>query len=235
MAMRADQATPAAKLPLLRRLNLFEEMTDDEVEAISRQLAMSRCVRGQGIYAGNHGRVYLLKSGSVRLYRLSPNGDEVTTAIVVPGELFGTMSLFGASEDGDHADAVEDSYICEASAADFLGIMARHPLLMAKVMMAMARQLFRLERTVEQLVNGSVEDRLAGVLAAQIAGAQERDDGVVLPEHTRDELAAMVMATRETVSRTLARWRREGIVELRGRRIVVLDQARLRRRAKGRL
>jgi len=233
MTSRAAPIPRPGKVPLLRRLNLFEEMGEEEVEAISRQLSMSHCGSGQGIYAGNQNRVYLLKSGSVRLYRLSANGDGVTTAILVPGQLFGTTSFLGGAADGDHADALEDSYICEASAPDFLGIMARHPMLMARVMMAMARLLFHLERTVEQLVHGSVEDRPAGLLVAHMDAAEELDGEIVLPAHTRGELASMVMSTRETVSRTLAKWRREGVVELRGRRVVVLDPANLCRRARG--
>lgn len=220
-----------AKLPLLRRLNLFEEMSDEEVEEVSRQLAMSECPTGQAVYAGKPNRIYLLKSGRVRLYQLSPEGAEVTTAVLVPGQLFGTTSLFGEAADNDHAEALEDSYICEASAPEFLGIMARHPLLMAKVMMAMARQLFRLERTVEQLVHESVETRLARHLLDELGGAEATPDGALLPPQTRDELAARVLSTRESVSRTLNRWSRDGVITLSGRRILVRDPAPLRRRA----
>jgi len=220
-----------AKLPLLRRLNLFEEMGDAEVEDISRQLVMSACATGQAVYAGKPNRIYLLKSGRVRLYQLSAEGTDVTTAVLVPGQLFGTTSLFGEAADNDHAEALEDSYICEASAPEFLGIMAKHPLLMAKVMMAMARHLFRLERTVEQLVHESVETRLARHLLEELGSAEATPAGALLPPQTRDELAARVLSTRESVSRTLNRWSREGVITLSGRRIVVHDPARLGRRA----
>lgn len=216
------------KLPLLRRLNLFEEMTDAEVEEVSHKLVMSECVGGCQVYLGRPDRIYLLKSGRVRLYRLSRDGIQVTTAVLVPGQLFGTTSLFGEAADNDHAEALEDSYICEASAPEFLGIMSRHPLLMAKVMMALARHLFRLERTVEQLVHESVETRLARYLLSELDAGEVRTDGVVLPAQTREELAASVLCTRESVSRTLSRWSRAGIIGPDGRRIVVRDVARLR-------
>lgn len=219
------------KLPLLRRLNLFEEMSDDEVEEVSRQLSMSECPSGRQVYSGKPNRIYLLKAGRVRLYQMSPEGEEVTTALLVPGQLFGTTSLFGEGADSDNAEAMEDSYVCEASAPEFLGIMARHPLLMAKVMMAMARQMFRLERTVEQLVHESVDTRLARVLVDELGNAQQTAEGVLLAPLTRDELASRVLSTRESVSRALSKWARDGVITLQGRRIVVHDAAKLRRQA----
>jgi CRP/FNR family transcriptional regulator len=99
--------------------------------------------------------------------------------------------------------------------------MAKHPLLMAKVMMAMARQMFRLQRTVEELVRGSVSMRLARLLADRVAEGEKTSDGVLLPPQTRDEMATLVASTRESVSRTLSQWSRADIIELRGRRIFV--------------
>jgi CRP/FNR family transcriptional regulator len=209
------------KLPLLRRLNLFEEMAEDEVEAVSKQLKMTHYPTGQGVYIGRPNRVYLLKAGRVRLYRLSPDGNEVTTAILIPGQIFGTTSLFAETDDTDSAEALDESYVCEATAPEFLGIMAKHPLLMAKVMMAMARQMFRLQRTVEELVRGSVSMRLARLLADRVAEGEKTSDGVLLPPQTRDEMATLVASTRESVSRTLSQWSRADIIELRGRRIFV--------------
>jgi CRP/FNR family transcriptional regulator len=209
------------KLPLLRRLNLFEEMSEDEVEAVSKQLTMTRCPTGQEVYIGKPKRVYLLKTGRVRLYRLSPDGDEVTTAILIPGQLFGTTSLFGEGDDTDSAAALDESYVCEATAPEFLGIMAKHPLLMAKVMMAMARQMFRLQRTVEELVRDSVSMRLARHLLDRAGEGEPVSDGILLPPQTRDEMATLVVSTRESVSRALGQWVRAGIIALPGRRILV--------------
>lgn len=233
MAAPPRSAPKPEKLALLRRLNLFEEMSVAEVEEVSHKLSMSECPSGGQVYVGKANRIYLLKSGSVRLYQLSPDGSQVTTAILVPGQLFGTTSLVGEATDNDYAEALENSYICDASAPEFLGVMARHPLLMAKVMMAMARHLFRLERTVEQLVHDSVESRLARYLVNQLDDGEPHTDGILLPAQTRDELASRVLSTRESVSRTLGRWTRSGIIASEGRRIAVRDVGALRRCAGG--
>jgi CRP/FNR family transcriptional regulator len=215
------------KLGFMRRLNLFDEMSEAEVEQIARELKMRHCGAHETVFEGSPDRVYLLKAGSVRLYHLLPDGEDVTTAVLEPGQLFGLSALFGGRSEDVSAEALTDSYVCEAGAQDFLAILARHPLMMAKVMMAMAKQMFRLERTIEGLANEPVDRRLARLLLDLLQGAESAPDGGLLPPMTREEMAKIAITTRESVSRTLSAWSRAGIVELRGRRVLVRDAGRL--------
>jgi CRP-like cAMP-binding protein len=228
----ADTSTLIAmadKLGFMRRLNLFDQMGDAEIEQISKELHMRHCRAHQTVFGGSPDRVYLLKAGRVRLYHLSPDGEDVTTDVLGPGHLFGLSALFGGSSQDLSAEALEDSYVCEAGGQDFLGILARHPLMMAKVMMAMARQMFRLERTIESLAREPVDSRLARLFVDLQGAGQRSGDGTLLPAMTREDMAKICITTRESVSRTLSGWSRDGIVELRGRRILIRDPGRLRR------
>ncbi|MHB8588408.1 MAG: Crp/Fnr family transcriptional regulator [Candidatus Dormibacteraceae bacterium] len=217
------------KLGFMRRLNLFEQMTEAEVELISKELKMRHCRAHETVFEGSPDRIYLLKAGRVRLYHLLPEGADVTTAVLEPGQLFGLSALFGSSSEDLSAEALEDAYVCEAGAQDFLSILARHPLMMAKVMMAMARQMFRLERTIEGLAREPVDSRVARLVVELLNSSDKPADGQLLPAMTREEMAKICLTTRESVSRTLSAWSKVGIVELRGRRILVRDQDRLRK------
>ena len=214
------------KVRFLRRLNLFEGMSEDEMERVARELTMRHCEVGERIGCrGDH--VYLLKEGRVRLYTLSPEGQEVTTAVLVPGQLFGLGALFSDGEPSQ-AECVDACYVCEAGAQDFLNILAHHPLVMAKVMMAMARQIFRLEETVRSMALESAQERLARHLLTLSEEGEPDREGRLLPPQTRDDMARVIVSSRETVSRILAAWSREGVLATRGRRIVVRDPSRLR-------
>ena len=129
---------------------------------------------------------------------------------------------------GFNAEALQDSYVCEAGGPEFLAILARHPLMMAKVMMAMARQMFRLERTIESLAREPVDSRLACLLTDLQSSSQKQPDGLLLSAMTREDMAKICITTRESVSRTLSASSKDGIVELRGRRILLRDPRRLR-------
>jgi CRP-like cAMP-binding protein len=215
------------KLGFMRRLNLFDQMGQAEVEQISKELKMRHCRAHESVFEGSPDRVYLLKAGRVRLFHLSPDGEDVTTDVLEPGHLFGLTALFGSSSEDLSAQALEDSYVCEAGGQDFLAILARHPLMMAKVMMAMAKQMFRLERTIESLAREPVDRRLARLILDLQGSAQKAEDGLLLPAMTREDMAKICITSRETVSRTLSAWSKGEIVELRGRRILIRDPQRI--------
>lgn len=212
------------KLWFLRRLDLFEGMTDVEMQQLGAILRERACRSGIDVVvkpSGDH--VYLVKSGRVRV----TNGD-VNVAVLGPGQLFGTSALFGAALTGQRVTAVEDVVICEAEVGQFLRAMTMHPKLAAKVTILLARQLFELEETVERTVTDPIAPRLADLLlrVADRSAAPWRVRGV-----TQADVAHMIGASRESVSRLLAEWEREGIVSVRPRRIDVVDEARLRERS----
>jgi CRP-like cAMP-binding protein len=133
-----------------------------------------------------------------------------------------------------HAEPLVEAVVCEVSAHDFVGMLARHPLLMTKVVMVMARQLFQLEQMIESLASRRISSRLAGYLLTQSDEGERLDGGVLLAPMTHDELTTIIDSSRESVSRTIGRWRAQGIVRTEGRRIVVLAPDRLRRKAEAR-
>src|SRR5258708_6711490 len=132
------------KLGFLRRLNLFEHMNESELHEISKELTMRHHRAHETIYEGAPDRVYLLKTGRVRLYHLSPAGEEVTTALLEPGQLFGLSALFGGRNEDLRAVAPEYTCVCEAPGQDFLSIPPPHPVLMAQLILPLPQQLFRL-------------------------------------------------------------------------------------------
>lgn len=217
------------KLWYLRRLNLFAGMPPEEVEEISTRLHDRSCPRGQMVLYpdGRDDRIYLVKSGAVRIYRLSPEGKELTTPILRPGQLFGTSALFGSAESGAFAEALEDAYICDASAEEFTRLMARHPAMAAKVTVILARQLLRLEQQLERLAFEDAPTRLAQTLLV----LAEDNDGPLPANLTHEELGRLIGATRETVTKALDMLAKDGAVELGYRQITVLDFEKLRRAA----
>ncbi len=219
------------KVWYLRRLNLFDEMSDEDVLAISRELQMRTFASGQNCLRDGGERVYLLKSGRVRLYQLTPDGHELTTAVVVPGQLFGIGSLVGQAG-STQAEVLEESLICETGAQEFMMILAHHPVLMARVVMVMARQIFQLEEALESLAYKPVPVRLAELLLSLIPDSESDSGTIELPAYSQETLGQRIGATREAVARTLHDWREMGLVG-RGRPLTIADVRALRRVSEG--
>ncbi len=213
------------KLWFLRRLDLFEGMSDAEMERLGTLLQMRTCRTGQDVVVRPSGdRLYLLKHGRVRV----TNGV-VNVAVLGPGQLFGTSALFGAALTTQRVVALDDVVICEAPAAQFLAAMAMHPRLAAKVAMILARQLFELEQTVARTATDPIEARLADLLL-RLA------DRTTMPSRVRglaqSDMAGMIGASRESVSRWLANWERAGLVRSGQRLVVLVDEDALRDRTR---
>src|SRR5258708_1146191 len=173
-------ASAPDKLWYLRRLNLFEGMSVEEVERVSHDLRMRSCSAKSSVLDGSAERVHMVKERPVRLYHITPNRQQLTTAVLGPGQLFGLGALFGKGGDATFAEALEDTVICDAAAPDFINMMAHHPILMAKVMMAMARQMIRLESTIESIVSRPVAGRLADLVITLTDPADRSAKGATL-------------------------------------------------------
>jgi CRP/FNR family transcriptional regulator, cyclic AMP receptor protein len=218
------------KLWYMQRLNLFAGLSRDEIESMAGRLHDQVWQRRQPILEPDSrgDRMYLVKTGAVRVYQISPEGRELTTAILRPGQLFGTAALAGVKQQAAFAEALEpQTCVCDATADEFLRMMSAHPVLAAKVMVALARQSLRLEQQLEQLAFQAVPARLAQALV-QLA---EDNDGQLPSSLTHESLAKLISSTRETVSKILEEFAGQGLVELGYRRIRVLDWPGLREAA----
>ena len=209
------------KLWFLRRLDLFEGMTDPEMERLATLLRDRECQVGEDVVVRPSGdRVYLLKKGRVRVMN-----REIAVAVLGPGQLFGTSSLFGAALTDQRVVAIDETLVCEAPVAEFLGAMAAHPRLAGKVVTILARQMFELERSVERMATDTVAERLVELLLR----VARRDRGTTeVRELSEADLARMVGASRESVSRLIADWERKGLLRAHPRRIEILDERSMR-------
>jgi CRP-like cAMP-binding protein len=222
------------KIWFLRRLNLFDGLSYTEVQDVSRQFRMRRCAVGTQIVGADTDRIYLLKEGRIRLYHLSPEGHEMTVGVLSPGQIFGFGAFFGQGDSLTHAEALEDSWVCDTDTHHFLTIMTKHPLMMARVMMSMARHIFQLEETIEAISTRPVKARLAGYLLALAESCPSGDCGMSLKIPSQGNVAKRLGTSRETVARALGGWRRQGVISGNGHEIVLRDLKALRLAARER-
>ena len=120
------------------------------------------------------------------------------------------------------------SVVCDASAIHFMSVLARHPLLMARVTMTMARQIFQLEETIERMTQHSGRERVAAVLVDLVDGADAESAGAITLNQV--QIAKLAGLTRESVARAISTLRDDGIVSRQGP-ITILDIEGLRRAA----
>lgn len=223
------------KLWHLKQIRLFADLPADTMEHLDRVAGMKAVKRRQPIYLpGDLGdAVYLLKSGRVKISRLSPDGKELTLAILEPGEIFGEADALQGAPRDEVAEALEDTVLCIVPRSEFEALLQRTPGLALRLTKLIGLRLRRIESRVEDLVFRDVPTRLAHLLLdlARDLGVEDQRGLLLRARLSHRDLANLIGSTRETVSLTLGEFRREGLVETEGRQIVIRNREGLARLA----
>ena len=178
--------------------------------------------------------LYVIRSGKVKLGRRSVDGRENLLSVLGPGEMFGELSMFDPGPRTATATAVGDVVLYELSHAELLHWLERFPTVARHLLEALARRLRRTNEALADLVFSDVPGRVAKALLdlAERFGQPVPEGTRVKHDLTQEELAQLIGASRETVNKALADFSQRGWVRREGRAIVLLDRARLERRAR---
>lgn len=225
------------KAGLLREVDLFAGLSAAELKEISHTLPMRTCQIGGLVTSPEEDdeRLYVVKRGRVRLYRLTPDGKQLTLEILDKGRIVGRMAWLGQQLTDAYAEAVEDTLICSFTPQELQRLIDRFPSVGVNIIRYLSGRLAASEREREVMAFRSVEQRLA----ARLVELAERfglpaDGGTAIDARlTQQELADMIGTSRETLATTIAALRSEDVLEMHNQRVVIRDIARLRDLAGG--
>ncbi|MBV8601799.1 MAG: Crp/Fnr family transcriptional regulator [Candidatus Eremiobacteraeota bacterium] len=156
--------------------------------------------------------VYLVKKGKVRISRITPDGKEVTVAILGAGDIFGEETLFEAAERTTVATTLEESLLCTARAEDLFELLSRDPELALNVAKIVHERLTNASATIEDLAYARVPDRLLHLFERLAAehGVAKADGTTIDVRLTHADIASLIGSTRETVTVEIANLVRDG-------------------------
>ncbi len=216
-------STQHEKLYYLTKHEFFNDFNRLEIWSLDRQTTMFTCEPGRAFYqTGETGEVlFILKEGTVNLFRLTPEGRKLIVATLTDGSVFGEMSLIGQGMHDTFAEAVTPARICVMSRVDVEALLRKKPQMALRLLAVMGERLQAAERQLEQIAFASVPSRLATQLL-QLAGEGNRVAGF-----THQDLAEMVGTYRETATLALNEFKTEGLVEIGRKQITILDRAGL--------
>lgn len=173
--------------------------------------------------------VYVLEDGLVRLFRLTPTGEEFTLRYVQPGELFGEMSVVSDGPREDFAQARAASRILHIPRAAFVATLRAHNRVLYSVAKKIAGRVIDYESRAEDLVFLDARRRLARFLlrAAKTYG-QQGDEGLTVGlSLTHAEIASVIGTSRQTVSLHLGELSRAGLITRQDGQLGLPNPARL--------
>ncbi len=214
------------KADLIRQVPLFSTLTDDEFNQLAHIFVARSYHKNQIIFleeeTGNY--MYLVLSGKVKVSKSGTGGKETILAIHRAGDFFGEMSLLDGKTAPATVSAMEDSKIISVSGADFHKYLLHNEKVMLQIINVLCARLRQVWQT--QSLSSSTADARIRMGIYQLAkrhGIRDAHGTIIDLKITHQELAEMVGTSRETVTRTLARLKEQGIIEIEQRRITLLD------------
>ena len=167
--------------------------------------------------------LYFLLSGTVRLYKFYGRYKEATVALLKDGGVFGELSLEEGSRQEVFAEAVTDARVAVVRKPALAEAMKRSPRFAMKLLFSFSERLRQSEEVIESLLDREVSARLATLLVhlAERFGETNGSGTVLNLRLTHQDLANMIVSTREAVSKVMSEFQRDGLIEVRNRRIVI--------------
>jgi len=209
------------KLGFLSNIELFQDLSTKEIEELEHLITISTVKRGKVFYRPEEtGEVlFILKSGRVQLYRISPEGKKLVIASLGPGTLFGEMALLGQQMHNTFAEAAEDCLICVMSRKDLERLILNKPQVALRVLEITGRRLRDAEERLETMAFKGIPARLASLLLRISA---ERDS-LEITGLTHQDLAETVGTYRETATQVLNDLKHQGLIDIGRKRITIID------------
>jgi CRP-like cAMP-binding protein len=173
--------------------------------------------------------IFYINYGKVKKYKVDADGREQIIYVANTGELLGYHAILSEDRFPDSAAALEKSKISFIPKEDFIATLNTSDMLNRSLLKTLSHEFAVLANSLSLFTQKSVRERLALQLIVlrekykTNAGAEN----AVEINMGRDDLASLVGTARENLVRMLTEFKEAGLVETKGRKIIVLDVKKL--------
>ncbi|HUL41326.1 MAG TPA: Crp/Fnr family transcriptional regulator [Burkholderiales bacterium] len=206
---------------LLGNVPLFSGLQAEELTAMGR-VAVARNFAKHAIILHEGDKtdaLYVIASGKVKVVLSTGGGKEVILAILGKSEFFGEMALLDQQPRSADVVAMEPTQLYAISKGDFVNCLAHNPQMAFKIIQGLIQRLRSADRKIQSLALMDVYGRVARTL---LELAKPEDGKLIVGEKlSQQDLADMIGASREMVSRILKDLALSGHIRFEARRIIV--------------
>jgi len=214
--MKLIDVTQAAKFKTLRSNPYFDELPEVVLNNIAAHTQLREYERGDVLFwegdlcAGLH----IIESGSVKLYRISPQGRQYIISVLTESATCNEVPAFDGGTNPVNVEALETSRVWVTDSEMLRGLVVSNPEFALKILNKFGQNLRNLVRKVSEMAFYQVTNRLARLIT-------ELPVEDIRP--TQEQLAARLGTVREVVARSLKELEKSGAIRIEDRRIQIAD------------
>lgn len=210
----------------------------EEFKRAGLRISERRFSRGEMIFTPGDPdeQLYFVLSGTVRVYKTYGDFKEATVALLKDNGIFGKLDLAQSGAQDEFAEAATEARVSVVRKPAVSWLIKRQPELSLSLFSAFSNRLRQSDELIVTLLHREVSSRLAAMLLnlGERHGRRDQNEVTIDLRLTHMELANMIASTREAVSKAMTELQRERVIEVRNRRIVILDRRALAERADSR-
>ncbi|OKY75717.1 MAG: transcriptional regulator [Desulfobulbaceae bacterium DB1] len=217
----------------IAQIPLFKGMRGDHYDELAMIVVDQEVPRGKLLFSeGDPGNgFFVIVSGRIKIFKLSIDGKEQILHILGPGEPFAEVAVFTGSSYPANAMALEKSRLFFFPRKAFVELIGEHPSLAMNMLATLSFRLKQFTHMIEALSLKEVPGRLAAYVL--LAGEKGEDDTNVELAVSKTQLASLLGTIPETLSRILTKMNKQGILDVDGGRIRILNREKLMALAEG--
>lgn len=219
----------------IRKANSMRVLSEDELASISNRKTVMTFKKGDIIFEeGNHlNGVFCLRNGKCKVTKLSPNGKDQIIRFIKKGELIGERSVLSGSTAHLTVTALEDMEACFIPKEEIELSFKNNTDFSLDITRAICSDLDNANISIANLAQKNVKERLADTLLLFDRTFGIDDEGFLNIKLSREEIANAIGTATESSIRLLSQLKKEGLIELKGKKIKLLDKTKLQHITEG--
>jgi CRP-like cAMP-binding protein len=218
---------------LTRKLSLFSGLSPEHVCQLSETKNLISHRKGQTLfYEGTKPMgIFCIQSGVVKTVKTASNGKEQIIKLAKEGEFLGYTSLLGEDTYSATSTIVKDAQVCFIPKETFLDILAKDHNFHHKVTQSVCKDLGQMEERLTDANQKTIRERLAFTLLKLVEsyGVHDSEHDKIDINLSREEVASLVGTATETIIRLLSEFKKDKMIALEGKKIIVLNKKALGR------
>jgi CRP-like cAMP-binding protein len=205
--------------------NEFNLLVFEELESFTRNKTTLNIKKGENIVTEGHvmNGIYCLKNGKCKLSKLNTNGKSQIVKFLRQGNILGQRSVLSEEPSGLTITALEDMQVCFIPKTRIMEAIKDNPSFSLQLMKNISHQLNEANESISMMAQKSVKERLADVLIKLHTTFGVDSEGFIDIRLTREEMANTIGTATESAIRLLSSFKASGLLDVKGRRIKIID------------
>ncbi len=212
---------------LVRAVPIFGDLDENEIKKVV-EIGINRKFSKNGIVfleEEEGAALFIIISGKVKIVRTDDDGGEVILSILGSGDFFGEMAILDGLPRSATVVSIDNSELFMIHRRDFLQVVEKAPQVAISLLRELTRRLRKADEQIKSLSLKDAVGRVANVILQLADDSGKIKKGqVIIPDFPlQQDLANMAGTSRETISRTIHQFIREGLLEQRGNSLIITN------------